>query len=126
MERESPKMIYHIALIRPYLNLSTPSCGMCSFIFFFQKMLPFHGRYSTKIEVLELLKCTRDRLQVKVVAGGLAPIHSSSMAETLRRKGRGQEKRVSREVIAMRYEKAQLFHSKVSIFLNCSYGINGK
>lgn len=73
-----------------------------------------------KVEVLELLKSTKSMLQLKVVAGGLAPVYNSSMVETPRRKGRGQqkmnqEKRMSQEMIVMRYEKARLFHSKVDI-----------
>lgn len=77
-------------------------------------------RYATKIEVLELLKSTKEVLQLTVVARGLAPaMESSSSAGTAeRRRGRKAAVRhqsVSQERMAMRYEKARVFHSKVKL-----------
>lgn len=63
-----------------------------------------------KMEVLELLKSTKEKLQLKVVAGGLAP---ASIADKAKKQRKMQGKRVSQETFATRYEMARLFHSKV-------------
>lgn len=78
------------------------------------------SRYSTKIEVLELLKSTKGKLHLRVVAGGLAPPRNSG---TLQRSGgnrgrggaSGRRQRLSQQRLEMRYEKARVFHSKVSV-----------
>ena len=70
-------------------------------------------RYSTKTEILQLLKSTKGPLNLKVVAGGLAPASKSSTVQRSgRSKGRGQQN-ISHKKIAIRYEKARLFHHKV-------------
>ena len=79
--------------------------------------------------MLELLKSAKDRLRLRVVAGGLAPARNSS---TLQREGgrarrvRGgdssggssssgsrQQQRLSQRRLEMRYEKARVFRGKV-------------
>ncbi len=65
-----------------------------------------------KMEILELLKSSKEKLQLKVVAGGLP---RSSVPNRIKKQRRGQEKRVSQEMWSARYEKARLFHSKVML-----------
>lgn len=74
------------------------------------------NRYSTKIEVLELLKSAKDRLHLTVVAGGLGPAgHSGTIERRERNRGRARAGRpLSQQRIELRYDKARVFHSKVS------------
>ncbi len=79
------------------------------------------SRYSTKIEVLELLKSARERLHLRVVAGGLAPArHSSTLKRSGRKRGGATSNRLSQQRLEMRYEKARVFHSKVCCSNCCS------
>jgi len=64
-----------------------------------------------KVEVLDLLKATKEKLQLKVVAGGLAP---SAAVNKVKKRKKDPKQRVSQEIPLERYQKARLFHSKVS------------
>ena len=79
----------------------------------------FLNRYSTKIEVLELLKSAKDRLHLTVVAGGLGPAgHSGTIERRARNRDRTRAGRpLSQQRIELRHDKARVFHSKVSCSL---------
>ena len=76
-------------------------------------------RYSTKIEVLELLKSASDPLYLTVVAGGLGPADLGQLeaGREQSRPGGGrpltQQTQVSQQRIGLRYEKARVFRGKV-------------
>ena len=73
-----------------------------------------------KMEVLDLLKATNEKLQLKVVAGGLAPSTAVNKGKKLKK---AQKQNVPEEILTERYQKARLFHSKVSrilsLYFNC-------